>query len=156
MKSHRSLAQFLCELCYHMFAYELERVSPTKENRSLGGFYPLSRGENSSTYRRLAQAKSDLALITDPIAIASAYSLRAKTSPITARCSEKRVSPSALAKGHRLSHWKRKHFISTTSSSEGSEVIRYIVYQTLTQNICILQTYAYLNIYTNINIFRSE
>ena len=55
VKRHRSLAQFLCELCYHMFAYDLGMVSPTKENRSLGGLHPLSGGQNSSTYRRLAQ-----------------------------------------------------------------------------------------------------
>ena len=30
VKRCRSLAQFLCELCYHMFAYDLGKVSSTK------------------------------------------------------------------------------------------------------------------------------
>ena len=70
-KRYRSLVQFCCELCYHVFIQAWEDDIHPAKDRSWESTDTMNRPMNCSTHRCLAQDQtSDKALSSDPFAIA--------------------------------------------------------------------------------------
>ena len=120
-KRCRSLAQFCSELCCHV-------------PQSLGGFHPLSGGQQELNIPAFwFKSISYKALSIDPTAIAQC---------VQPSCTDNiGLKPDAVKGEDRVclqrvtvtSVGSTSIHSSTTRSSEGSKVIRNIVYQTLTQ-----------------------